>query len=177
MTGISRDRELPLKLWLIASCCLAAGCSSGADWKPSRAGEIFRYTTVGTTSRLDSIVLGQPWRSAAKYGAQEGDTLNALPDGTFGGADAIAVHRDNIGVVTALEFSYHARRDLEALLNDYRASLGAPFAVTIDTLAGAIRTTTRWRDDSTEFVISALVPPPKDGIEAVALLTDRSRSR
>jgi hypothetical protein len=126
---------------------------------------------------LDSIILGQPWKTAAKYGAREGDTLNALPDGTFGGADAISVHRGGDGRVTELEFYYHASRDLNALVTDYRSSLGAPFARTSDTAAGTIRTTTRWKNENTEFAISILTPPRKDGIGAVAVLTDRSRPR
>jgi hypothetical protein len=162
---------------LIACCALVARCSFGSDWKAARAGEIFRYTVVGRSPPLDSITLGQPWKSAAKYGASERDTVNALPDGTFGGADAIGVHRDTNGIVTEVEFYYHARRDLNALVSDYRSSLGSPFAVTTDTLARAIRTTTRWKDENTEFVISTLNPPQKDGTGAVATLTDRSRPR
>lgn len=92
-------------------------------------------------------------------------------------AAAIAVHRDRNGLVTHLEFRYHARRDLNALVGDYRASLGAPFAVTTDTLADTVRTTSRWNDENTEFVIWTVTPPQKDGTGAVALLTDRSRSR
>jgi hypothetical protein len=166
-----------MQRWLAACCALLAGCSPGGDWKPARPGEIFRYTVVGRSPPLDSIVLGQPWKSAAKYGAREGDTLNALPDGTFGGADAIGVHRDSNGLVTTLEFSYHARRDLKALVSDYRSSLGPPLAVTTDTLAGVIRTTTRWKNENTEFVISTLTPPQKDSTGALAVLTDRSRPR
>jgi len=161
----------------MACCALFAGCSSGGDWKPARAGEIFRYTVVGRSPPLDSIVLGQPWKSAPKYGARERDTLNALPDGTFGGADAISVHRDSNGLVTELEFSYHTRRDLKALLSDYRSSLGPPLSETTDTLAGVVRTTTRWQNETTEFVISTLTPPQKDGTGARAVLTDRSRPR
>ena len=162
---------------LIACCAVAAGCSFGGDRKPARPGAIFRYTVVGRSAPLDSIILGQPWKSAAKYGASEGDTLTALPYGTFGGADAIGVHRDSNGIVTELEFYYHARRDLKAVVSDYRSSLGSPFAVTTDTLAGAVRTTTRWKNENTEFAISTLTPPQKDGTGAVAVLTDRSRPR
>lgn len=162
---------------LIACCALAAGCSFGGDRKPARPGVIFRYTVVGRSPPLDSIILGQPWKSAAKYGAREGDTFTALPDGTFGGADAIGVLRDGNGIVTELEFYYDGRRDLKAVVSDYRSSLGSPFAVTTDTLPGAIRTTTRWKDENTEFAISTLTPPQKNGTGAVALLTDRSRPR
>jgi len=161
----------------ISCCALIAGCSFGGDWKPAQSGEIFRYTVVGRSLPLDSIVLGMPWKTAAKYGARDGDTLNALPDGTFGGADGIGVHRDTKGFVTGLDFYYHARRDLKALVSDYRSSLGSPLAVTTDTLAGAIRTTTRWKNENTGFVISTLTPPQKDGTGAVAVLTDLSRAR
>lgn len=162
---------------LITGCALLAGCSFGGDWKPARPGEIFGYTVVGRSPPLDSIILGQPWETAVKYGAREGDTLSALPDGTFGGADAIDVHRDTNGRVTQLEFYYHASRDLNALVSGYRSSLGSPFAVTTDTVAGTIRTTTRWKNENTEFAISTLTPPQKDGIGAFAVLTDRSSPR
>ena len=162
---------------LIAACAILGACSVGSDWKPSRSGEIFRYTTVGSSLPFDSIILGERWKTAAKYGARDGDTLFSLPPGTFGGADAIDVYRDTAGVVTRIEFLYHAHRDVNALLNDYRSSLGSPFTATTDTLAGAIRRTTRWRDDATEFVLSTMAPPQKDSVGAVAVLSDRSHGR
>jgi hypothetical protein len=162
-----------MQRWHIALCALIAGCSVGDEWKPSRPGEIFRYTAIGKSLPWDSIVLGQPWKSAAKYGAREGDTLTALPFGTFAGADAIGVHRDANGVVTQLEFVYHASRDLTALVNDYRAVLGPPVETVTDTLAGAVRTTMRWQNADTKFVIETLRPPQNDGVAAIALLSDR----
>ena len=64
-----------------------------------------------------------------------------------------------------------------ATLNDYRSSLGPPFAATTDTLADVIRTTTRWQDEATEFVVSTMTPPQKDSVGAVAVLSDRSHRR
>ena len=151
-------------------------CSRESDRKPSRPGEIFRYTVVGRATPFDSIVLGQRWKTAAKYGATDRDTLFALPYGYFAGADAIGIRRDSLGVVTSLEFVYHATRDANALLADYRRSLGAPAAVTTDTLAGATRTTTRWQDEATEFVITTMMPPDRDSVVALAFLSDRRLS-
>ena len=138
---------------LVAACAVLSACSGGSDWKPSRPGEISRYTTVGSSLPFDSIILGERWKTAGKYGARDGDTLSSLPPGTFGGADAIDVYRDTGGVVTRIEFLFHARRDVNALLNDYRSSLGPPFAAATDTLADVIRATTRWQDDATAFVV------------------------
>jgi hypothetical protein len=157
--------------WIIV-CAFVIACSPGLDWKPSKAGEIFRYTVVGRVPR-DSIVLGHGWTSAAKYGAQLGDTLTLLPLGTFGGADAIAVHRKVNGIVTQVEFAYHASSDVRALVNSYRSSLGQPFAIAVDTVDHATVTTTRWRDASTEFVLITMTPTDKDGIGAFAQLIDR----
>ena len=165
-----------MRLSLVLLACAVPGCSRDAGWRPAQPGQIFRYTAVGRTTPLDSIVLGQPWKTAAKYGARETDTLFALPGGYFGGADAIAVHRDNRGVVTSIEFGYRATRDLEALVADYRSSLGAPVAVTSDTVSGTARTITRWQDDATEFVVMTMTPPMKDGVAAIALLSDRRLS-
>jgi len=152
---------------------LLGACSKGEDWKPSKEGEIFRYMTVGRSAPLDSILLGQPWKSAAKYGASDGDTLTALPYGSFGGADAIAVHRDTKGIVTELVFVYHMKRDTRALVADYQSSLGQPIAITLDMIAGSTRTTTRWCDDDTEFVIETIAPALMDDVGAVAQLIDR----
>jgi hypothetical protein len=162
---------------LIAACAVLSACSVGSDWKPSRSGEIIRYTTVGSSLPFDSIILGERWKTAGKYGARDGDTLVSLPPGTFGGADAIDVYRNTGGVVTRIEFLYRARRDVNALLHDYRSSLGPPFAATTDTLGGAIRHTTRWQDNATEFVLSTMTPPQKDSVGAVAVLSDRSHRR
>jgi hypothetical protein len=161
----------------IVLCALLAACSSGDDWKPSRPGEIFRYTTIGSSVPFDSVLLGQPWKTASKYGANDGDTVTALPFGTFAGADAIAVHRDTNGIVTKVQFVYHARRDIKALVADYQISLGQPRTITIDTVAGAIRTTTRWQNDDTEFVIATISPPQKDDVGAMAWLIDRRTNR
>ena len=162
--------------WLVVAPLIAA-CADSDEWKPAHSGEIFRYTAVGNSSALDSIILGQPWKTAEKYGAHPGDTLTALPNGTFGGADAIGVHRDTAGVVSEIDFYYHGSRDIDALVSDYRKSLGAPPAVTTDTVEGSVRKTTRWEDANTEFVVATIQPPDKDGIGAVAFLRDRSARR
>lgn len=158
----------------LALTFLATACSTGRESTPARVGEIFRYTAVGRSTALDSVVLGQPWTTAEKYGAQTGDTVNALPAGTFGGADAIRVHRDPGGIVTEIDFRYYASRDLNALLSDYRSSLGPPQSVTTDTVAGGVRTTTRWVDRNTEFTISTMRPPDKDDVAGIGVLRNRS---
>src|SRR5687768_9723127 len=128
----------------------AAACAPRVSRDATPAEEIFRYTTVGRAAALDTIRLGEMWRSASKYGASAGDTLVVLPFGTFGGADAISVLRDRTGVVTALEFVYHARRDAKSLLAEYALTLGAPASVRTDSVGGVVRTSTLWRDDRTE---------------------------
>jgi len=160
---------------LVFLACAVFSCARNEGWTPSRPGEIFRYTSVGRTPPLDSIWLGERWTSAAKYGARDDDTLFALPYGFFGGADAIGIHRDSLGVVTSIEFAYHPTRDVTALVADYRKSLGSP-VVSMDTVRGVVRTITRWQDDATEFVIMSVEPPAKDGVAAMAFLCDRRRS-
>jgi hypothetical protein len=155
-------------------CVLLLGCSR--DWNPSKPGEIFRFTIVGRRAPLDSIELGRTWKSAANYGAHPGDTLSLLPSGTFGGADAIAVHRNASAIVTEIDFVYHPDRDVQALVNDYRSLLGEPFAIGSDTTDGLIQTTTRWQNRDTEFVIAVLTPPHED-IAAFAQLIDRRTKR
>ena len=107
---------------------LNVACARDDEWKPAHSGEIFRYTAVGNSTPLDSIILGEFWKTAEKYGAHTGDTLTTLPNGTFGGADAIDVHRDRDGVVSQIDFYYNGSRDIDALVSDYRKSLGTPAA-------------------------------------------------
>ena len=158
---------------LIVCCAFFAACSTTDEWKPTKPGEIFRFTLVGRPPSLDSIVLGKTWRSAGKYGALDGDTLTALPFGSFGGADAITVHRDSNGVVTEIDFAYQPERDLRALTHDYESSLGRPFSITVDTVRNIVRTTTTWRDQETEFTMAMISPPLTDGFGGIARLVDR----
>jgi hypothetical protein len=151
----------------------AVACAQRVSREETPAEGIFRYTTVGRASALDTIRLGEVWSSAAKYGASSGDTLVALPFGTFGGADAISVVRDTAGIVTALEFAYHARRDAKALLSEYAVTLGTPASVRTDSVGGVVRTSTIWRDVRTEFTFLTIVPPGADAVGAMAVLTDR----
>lgn len=162
-----------IRLLLLLAVCGCAPKHSGDAAVPV---EIFRYATIGRSLPLDSLVLGQRWSSAAKYGAGDADTLFALPFGTFGGADAIAVSRDARGLVSAITFAYHMRRDVRSLLDEYRTSLGAPVDVRVDTLERALRTTTRWQDAVTEFTFIILSPPGADGVGAMAILADRRLS-
>jgi hypothetical protein len=154
---------------ILAGSLLLIACVT--DWKPASRGDIFRFTTVGRSFPFDSIILGERWSSASKYGARDDDTLFALPSGTFGGADAISVHRDVRGVVTQLEFTYRTGRDVRALLNAYRSALGPPTSVTIDTVSRSIHTTRSWQNARTEFAIST-VDPPDGGVAASARLID-----
>lgn len=161
---------------LVFLLLVASGCAYTQSRDAAPVAEIFRYTTIGRSLPADSIVLGQRWPSAAKYGATDADTMYALPYGTFGGADAIAVSRDSRGVVTEITFAYHPRRNAGALLADYRSSLGAPVAVRVDTVGTAIHTTTVWRDAVTEFSFVVMSPPGADGVGAMAILADRRRA-
>jgi hypothetical protein len=158
---------------LFALVLLPCACHTASDWKPSQPGDIFRYTSVGSSSPLDSIVLGQPWISAPKYGAGARDTLNSLPAGVFGGADAIRVRRNATGIVTALEFDYSADRDVRAVLSEYEADLGAPAEVSVDSVSGEQRRTTVWRNADTEFRIIQFTPPRPNNVAAMAILSDK----
>lgn len=149
---------------------LVAACG-GDDWKPSRPGEIFRYTTVGRSLPLDTIALGRPWASAAKYGAKDGDTVTTLPSGTFGGADAIGVHRNTSGIVTSIAFAYRTENS-RGLAEDYARTLGKPTSTVVDTVSGMVRTTAIWRNADTEFSVSTVSRPLPDGIGASAWLRD-----
>jgi hypothetical protein len=166
-----------MRLSFLPLLTFIAACAPNVDWEPAEPGDIFRYTAVGNSYPLDSIVLGESWGSAAKYGAQAGDTLTALPSGTFAGADAIAVHRDSAGIVTSIEFAYHRRQDVAALVNDYRTSLGEPDSVSTDTVGGSTRIMHLWRNTMTEFLMMTVAPPLQDGVAALAILSDRSRVR
>lgn len=152
---------------------LVAACYAETDWKPSRPGEIFRYTSVGSSYPLDSIILGQRWMSASKYGARAGDTLNSLPPGGFGGADAIRVRRNRGGIVTELEFDYGVERDIRAMHSEYEADLGAPTDTRADTIDGMVRRISVWRNANTEFRIIQFIPARSDKIAATAVLSDR----
>ena len=172
MAGLDTSHRACMRESWIILCALLIGCSPKPDWKPTKPGEIFRYTTVGGAP-FDSIVLGHGWANAARYGAQAGDTLNALPVGTFGGADAISVHRKVNGIVTEIDFVYNASRDVQEIANSYRSSLGQPFSTAVDSVADSARTTTRWRDSSTEFTLITMTPAAKKGVAAIAQLRDR----
>ena len=154
----------------------AAACAPRVSRDAAPAEGIFRYTTVGSAFALDTIKLGEVWRSASKYGASADDTLVALPFGTFGGADAISVVRDRAGIVTELQFAYHARRDAKALLTEYSVSLGTPSAVRTDSAGGGVRTSTMWSDDRTDFTFITMSPPGADAVGAMAVLSDRRRA-
>ena len=158
---------------LFALGLLACACYAASDWKPSQPGDIFRYASVGRSYPLDSITLGQPWISAPKYGARAGDTLNGLPAGVFGGADAIRVRRNAAGIVTDLEFDYSADRDIRAILSEYEADLGAPAEASVDSLTGEQRRITVWRNADTEFRIIQFTPPRPNKVAAMAILSDK----
>lgn len=158
---------------ILVLACLISGtaCRRPEEWTPSRSGEIFRYTVVGSGYALDSIVLDEPWSTATKYGAGEGDTLNTLPAGAFAGADAIRVRRDTSGFVTTIEFDYSAERDVRRIVDGYRSDLGAP-RVTVDSLGSPQRRISAWHDAATDFRIIEFTPP-KSGIAATAVLSTR----
>jgi hypothetical protein len=170
MTGI-REGEPTTRAYPFVIGLLLTACGSSQDGMPSRQGEIFRHTAVGRSLPHDSILLGQTWQSAGKYGAREGDTLTVLPDNSSCCADLVAVRRDAAGIVTAIEFAYFASRDTRNLVASYRSTLGSPANVAI----GAGRARTTWRDNLTEFVIVTFAAD-SDGVTARATLLDRARN-
>jgi hypothetical protein len=155
---------------------LLCACSPADEWKPSRPGEIFRYTSIGDALPSDSIILGQPWLSATKYGAANRDTLTTLPSDAFSGADAVRVHRDSSGLVTAMEFDYAASRDIDSIRKDYERTLGKPDETFADTVDGRPTRATVWRDAVTEFRLTEFGRAHGKGVAATAVLRDRRLS-
>ena len=155
---------------------LLCACAPADEWKPSHPGEIFRYTSIGNALPLDSIVLGQPWLSATKYGAGNRDTLTVLPSDALSGADAVRVHRDSTGLVTAIEFDYAASRDIDSIRKDYERSLGKPDETLADTVAGRPTRATVWRDAATEFRLTEFAGAHGKDVAATAVLSDRRLS-
>jgi hypothetical protein len=153
---------------------IVIACSPSGELPESARGEIARFVLLGASAPYDSVLLGQPWTSAAKYGAREGETVSRLRQNQFTGLDAIVVHRNAAGLVTDVEFAYHARRDIPALVAGLRSSLGEPIANSVETVAGSTRSTLRWCNESTLFLITTVVPPAADSIGAISLLRDRT---
>lgn len=134
---------------------------------PNTRQPIFRYTTI----ERDSIVLGSRWPGATRLGFTEADTLALLPPGSFGGAEAIRVHRDSSGIVRQLDFVYGSERDMVALQASYAAELGAPETREFDS-NGVLNVVSGWRDPRTELVMIRFVPLV-NGVRGVVVLTDR----
>lgn len=163
-----------MRLLLLA--ILPCGCAPANEWKPSHPGEIFRYTSIGSSPPSDSIVLGRPWLSATSYGAGTRDTLTTLPSDAFSGADAVRVHRDSNGLVTAMEFDYVASRDIDSIRKDYERSLGKPDETLADTVDGRPTRATVWRDAVTEFRLTEFGGAHGKDVAATVVLSDRRLS-
>jgi hypothetical protein len=168
-----RALALSTSIRLLTLGLLTCACYGASDWEPSEPGHIFRHTVVGRSYPLDSIVLGEPWPSARRYGARDGDTLTSLPTGVFSGAEAIRVRRNASGVVTQLEFDYGVDRDITKIVREYEEDLGTPAEVSADSVPGQQRRVTVWRNAETEFRILQFTPPRRDRIAAIAILSDR----
>jgi len=121
----------------------------------------------------DTVRLGQPWPGAARLGISSRDSVAALPRGSFGWAEGIQVHRDAAAVVRQIDFVYGPQRDIDAILRDYRTSLGAPTDSSRSAAGGARRESWVWRDGQTEFVLVRFAQA-QNGVQARSTLTDRS---
>jgi hypothetical protein len=163
-----------MRLRVVILPAMLMACSPAQEKAASPSGRVFRYTTIGRSPPHDTIVLGQAWRTAAKYGARRGDSITSIPVGEFAGADSIAVHRNSAGVVIAIEYFYYASRDVPELLRGYRSTLGPPAGTSItDLMSGSTHTTAKWCDDSTEFLFTTIEPVVRDSVAGRAVLFER----
>jgi hypothetical protein len=158
---------------LITLAAIAVACSPIGELGDLPSRGVARHAVIGV-SAPDSIFLGRAWENAAKYGARAGDTLTRVAQNHFSGMDAVTVHRNATGIVTDIEFAYHARRDIPALVAGLREVLGEPTSNSTNKVSGSTRAVIRWCDESTVFVLTTIVPAGADSIGAISLLRDRT---
>jgi hypothetical protein len=157
-----------LTQWIQLGALLAGVTAAlGAQEAPK---PIFRHVELVR----DTLWLGRPLGSFARFARNPTDTIVTVPLGEFGGTDAIQVERGREDIVTAFTFLYGARHDMSALHAEYLSDLGAPTAQGTDSIAGVARTFWIWQDAKTEFTLAAF-SAPIDGAVGAARLADRMR--
>jgi hypothetical protein len=159
-----------MRLSLIAMGGLTAVLWSGCGPRPAPGAPrpIFRWMRVGS----GVVTLGEPL-STAVAAASPGDTLVALPRGSFGGAERITVHLAPDRMVRGLTFDYVGGADFAEMVAGYEAELG-PAARTAETRRGEVPAeVATWRDERTELRI--VRDPNRSAWTVRATLRDLSR--
>lgn len=160
--------------FLVAAVLAAApGCSSSArpavpagDAAPS----VFRWVRV----HGGTITLGEPLPAAVAV-ARPGDSVVALPPGSFAGAEAIRVHLAADGRVRFVWFDYPQGTDFDAMVAGRVRSLGAPAERRRSGPAGGPPTDELfWRDAATELRL--VRDPRRNAATVFAVLSDRRRA-
>ena len=132
---------------------------------------VFRFVRISQ----DTIHLGAALGRAARFATSPSEAAVAIPTSEYNRADLLVIQRDSGGVVTSIMFGWGKGRDMATVLASYRVELGAPADSSVESLAGATRTTWRWRDASTEFALSR-IEPAVNNIVGVSNLTDLRRA-
>ena len=144
-----------------------AACAPASDQPATRP--IFRHFNT----EVSSIRLGEHWTAEEVPGADRGDTVVALPSGTFERAQAVRVHRSPTGVVSSIMFDYPQDADFSAMQQEYTSLFGAPTKHERSDKSEA-RERLLWQDSLTLF---ELVRDPRRSVATIyTRLTDRSRS-
>ena len=150
-------------LMLAALAACAPACDQTAATRP-----IFRHFNT----EVSSIRLGEHWTAEEVPGADRGDTVVALPSGTFERAQAVRVHRSPTGVVSSIMFDYPQEADFTAMQQEYTRLFGAPTEHERSDNSEA-RERLVWQDSLTLF---ELVRDPRRSVSTIyTRLTDRSR--
>ncbi len=140
-----RVRYLILLVLLVPS---SGACRQDRN-EPASPRAIFReIATEGSTIRL-----GERWSADEVPGATPADTVVGLPAGTFGGAQAIRVHRTRAGIVTALMFDYPQTADFQRMRAEYTERLGPPVRHERPENAEAAERVV-WQDGQTRFELT-----------------------
>ena len=145
-----------------------AACAPGSD-RPGTARPILRHFNT----EVSSIRLGEHWTAEEVPGVEPGDTVVALPPGTFERAQAVRVHRTPTGVVSSIMFDYPQQADFQAMQQEYTRLYGPPRKHERSDKPEA-RERLVWQDSLTLFEV---VRDPRRSVSTIyARLTDRSRT-
>ena len=143
-----------------------AACAPASD-QPAATRPIFRHFNT----EVSSIRLGEHWTAEEVPGADRGDTVVALPSGTFERAQAVRVHRSPSGVVSSIMFDYPQEADFKAMQQEYTRLFGTPSEHERSDKAEA-RERLVWQDSLTLF---ELVRDPRRSASTIyTRLIDRS---
>ena len=151
-------------LYLLAGL---VACAPASD-RPGTTRPIFRHFNT----EVSSIRLGEHWTAEEVPGADAGDTVVALPSGTFERAQAVRVHRTPAGVVSSIMFDYPQGADFQAMQQEYTRLFGPP--ATHDRSPKAEeRERVVWQDSVTLFEL--VRDPSRSASTIYTRLTDRTR--